>query len=71
MSEQYSEHNPLSVDGHIAWASEVNLETKAVRPLNPASNTWCATGSFLSNGTLVSSGGNPIVITGTFHLTVL
>ncbi|KAF9028596.1 copper radical oxidase [Hymenopellis radicata] len=58
------EHNPLTVDGHIAWVSEVNLETKAIRALNPASNTWCATGSFLSNGTLVSSGGNPVVITG-------
>ncbi|KAF9028782.1 copper radical oxidase [Hymenopellis radicata] len=58
------EHNPLTVDGHIAWVSEVNLETKAIRALSPASNTWCATGSFLSNGTLVSSGGNPVVITG-------
>ncbi|KAF9018244.1 copper radical oxidase [Hymenopellis radicata] len=60
------EHNPLTVDGHVAWVSEVNLETKAIRALNPASNTWCATGSFLSNGTLVSSGGNPVqvVITG-------
>ncbi|KAF9031222.1 copper radical oxidase [Hymenopellis radicata] len=58
------EHNPLTVDGHIAWVSEVNLETKAIRALNPVSNTWCATGSFLSNGTLVSSGGNPVVITG-------
>ncbi|KAF9028798.1 copper radical oxidase [Hymenopellis radicata] len=58
------EHNSLTVDGHIAWVSEVNLDTKEVRALSPASNTWCATGSFLSNGTLVSSGGNPVVITG-------
>ncbi|THU77179.1 hypothetical protein K435DRAFT_702963 [Dendrothele bispora CBS 962.96] len=58
------EHNPLTVNGHIAWASELNFNTNQVRPLNPLSNTWCATGSFLGNGTLVSSGGNPIVITG-------
>ncbi|KAK7449213.1 hypothetical protein VKT23_013358 [Stygiomarasmius scandens] len=58
------EHNPLTVNGHVAWASELNFNTNQVRPLNPLSNTWCATGSFLGNGTLVSSGGNPIVITG-------
>ncbi|KAF8870522.1 glyoxal oxidase N-terminus-domain-containing protein [Mucidula mucida] len=65
------EHSPLTVDGHIAWVSEVNLDTKEVRALNPASNTWCATGSFLSNGTLVSSGGNPVVITGSDGLQAL
>ncbi|KAF5342875.1 hypothetical protein D9758_016091 [Tetrapyrgos nigripes] len=56
------EHNPLTVAGHVAWASELNLNSNKVRPLNPLSNTWCATGSFLGNGTLVSSGGNPIVL---------
>ncbi|KAF8996332.1 copper radical oxidase [Cyathus striatus] len=55
------EHNLLTVNGHMAWASELNLETLSVRALNPLSNTWCATGSFLGNGTLISSGGNPIV----------
>jgi len=60
------EHNPLTVAGHVAWSVELNLNTQTVRPLNPLSNTWCATGSFLGNGTLVSSGGNPIVITGNF-----
>ncbi|KAF9567095.1 copper radical oxidase [Agrocybe pediades] len=58
------EHNSLTVNGHVAWSVELNLNTKTVRPLNPLSNTWCATGSFLGNGTLVSSGGNPVVITG-------
>jgi len=62
----YSEHNPLSVNGHPAWSVELNLVTKTVRPLNPVSNTWCATGSFLGNGTFISSAGNPIVITGMF-----
>ncbi|KAL0071197.1 hypothetical protein AAF712_001762 [Marasmius tenuissimus] len=58
------ENNPLKVNGHAAWASEFNLETKQVRPLNPLSNTWCATGSFLGNGTFISSGGNPMVGSG-------
>ncbi|KAK0445993.1 glyoxal oxidase N-terminus-domain-containing protein [Desarmillaria tabescens] len=54
------EHNPLTVDGHIAWAAEVDLNALTVRALNPLSNTWCATGSFLGNGTMVGSGGNPV-----------
>ncbi|KAE9407813.1 hypothetical protein BT96DRAFT_1037614 [Gymnopus androsaceus JB14] len=57
------EHNPLMVDGHIAWGAELEINTQSVRALNPTSNTWCATGSFIGNGTLVSTGGNPIVIT--------
>ncbi|KAK7449236.1 hypothetical protein VKT23_013381 [Stygiomarasmius scandens] len=58
------EHNSLQTDGHIAWAAELDLVTRTVRPLNPTSNTWCGTGSFLSNGTMVSSGGHRVVITG-------
>ncbi|KAJ6565154.1 glyoxal oxidase N-terminus-domain-containing protein [Mycena vulgaris] len=59
------EHNPLMTeDGNPAWTAELNLNTHVVRPLHALSNTWCATGSFLGNGTLLSSGGNPIVITG-------
>ncbi|KAJ7843044.1 glyoxal oxidase N-terminus-domain-containing protein [Mycena leptocephala] len=56
------EHNPLMTeDGNPAWTAELNLNTHVVRPLHALSNTWCATGSFLGNGTLLSSGGNPIV----------
>ncbi|KAJ7800808.1 glyoxal oxidase N-terminus-domain-containing protein [Mycena olivaceomarginata] len=59
------EHNPLMTeDGNPAWTAELDLNTHVVRPLHTLSNTWCATGSFLGNGTLLSSGGNPIVITG-------
>ncbi|KAK7449238.1 hypothetical protein VKT23_013383 [Stygiomarasmius scandens] len=58
------EHNPLQTNGHLAWVAELNLVTRQVRPLNPTSNTWCGTGSFLSNGTMVSAGGNPVVIEG-------
>ncbi|KAG0151464.1 hypothetical protein CROQUDRAFT_36925 [Cronartium quercuum f. sp. fusiforme G11] len=55
------EHNPLTVNGHPAWAAIYNLETNDVRPLNPLSNSFCAAGSFLGNGTMVNVGGNPVV----------
>jgi hypothetical protein len=54
------ETNPLTVNGHPAWGSEFNLATREVRPLNPITNTWCATGGFVSNGTFFSVGGHPM-----------
>lgn len=61
-----SQHNPLMVNNHSAWAAELNLNTRSVRPLNPKSNTFCATGSFMGNGTLVSTAGNPMQHDGLF-----
>nr|ABD61577.1 copper radical oxidase [Phanerodontia chrysosporium] len=55
------EHNPLTVDGHPAWAALYNLDTHAVKPLRMQSNSFCAGGTFLSNGTLINVGGNPVV----------
>lgn len=55
------EHNPLTISGHPAWAALYNLNTHAVKPLKMQSNSFCAGGSFLSNGTLINVGGNPIV----------
>ncbi|KAH7889565.1 copper radical oxidase [Phlebopus sp. FC_14] len=55
------EHNPLSIEGHPAWAALYNLDTHAVMPLEMQSNSFCAGGTFLSNGTLVNVGGNPVV----------
>ncbi|KAI8989724.1 copper radical oxidase [Trametes punicea] len=55
------EHNPLTVSGHPAWASLYNLRTHALKPLSVQSNSFCAGGTFLSNGTLVNVGGNPVV----------
>ncbi|KAJ8514651.1 hypothetical protein ONZ45_g7827 [Pleurotus djamor] len=54
------EHNPLKVDGHPAWGAELDIHTRTVRPLHLISNTFCASGSFLGNGTFVHTGGNPI-----------
>ncbi|TFK92323.1 copper radical oxidase [Polyporus arcularius HHB13444] len=55
------EHNPLTVSGHPAWAALYNLRTHALKPLPMQSNSFCAGGTFLSNGTLVNVGGNPVV----------
>ncbi|KZT56997.1 copper radical oxidase [Calocera cornea HHB12733] len=55
------EHNPLTVNSHPAWGAVYNLDTDEVRPLNVLSNSFCAGGTFLSNGTLINVGGNPVV----------
>ncbi|KAH9930744.1 copper radical oxidase [Fomitopsis serialis] len=55
------EHNPLTIDGHPAWAALYNLKTHSVTPLAVESNSFCAGGTFLSNGTLINVGGNPVV----------
>ncbi|KAH8814716.1 glyoxal oxidase N-terminus-domain-containing protein [Flagelloscypha sp. PMI_526] len=54
------ENNPLVINGHKAWGAELDLTTNTVRALYPITNTWCAAGSFLSNGTFTSTGGNPV-----------
>ncbi|KAI9509596.1 copper radical oxidase [Russula earlei] len=55
------EHNPLTIDNlHPAWATLYNLDTHALTPLHVKSNSFCAGGAFLGNGTLVNVGGNPI-----------
>ncbi|QRW11955.1 glyoxal oxidase [Ceratobasidium sp. AG-Ba] len=55
------EHNPLSIIGHPAWGAIYNLDKHTVRPLNMQTNSFCAGGGFLGNGTLVNVGGNPVV----------
>ena len=55
------EHNPLSISGHPAWASLYDLRTHHVRPLTMISNSFCAGGTWLSNGTLLNIGGNPVI----------
>ncbi|KAJ7085804.1 copper radical oxidase [Mycena belliarum] len=55
------EHNPLTIDGHPAWAALYNIDTHAVQPLAMKSNSFCAGGTFLGNGTMIVVGGNPVV----------
>lgn len=54
------EHNTLTVNGHPAWGSIYNFNTGKERPLDLQSNSFCAGGSWLSNGTLINVGGNPV-----------
>ena len=54
------EHNPLVINGHPAWGALYNLRTHSVRPLSMQSNSFCAGGSFLGNGTMLNVGGNPV-----------
>lgn len=55
------EHNLLTIDNHPAWGALYNLKTHVVTPLHVQSNSFCAGGTFLSNGTLINVGGNPVV----------
>lgn len=54
------EHNILSVNGHPAWGSIYDFTRHQERPLNLQSNSFCAGGSWLGNGTLINVGGNPV-----------
>ena len=54
------EHNPLTVNHHPAWGALYNFETHTLTALDMKSNSFCAGGAFISNGTLVNTGGNGI-----------
>ncbi|KAK7038215.1 glyoxal oxidase N-terminus-domain-containing protein [Favolaschia claudopus] len=52
--------NPLRLpDGERAWAALWDLETNTPTPLSSVTDTFCAGGAFISNGTLVSVAGQP------------
>ncbi|CAE6469570.1 unnamed protein product, partial [Rhizoctonia solani] len=62
------EQNPLrDSTGDYALGSLYNVNTNNVRALNIVTNSFCATGTWLSNGTLVNIGGNPRVDFGDDH----
>ncbi|KAJ7624447.1 glyoxal oxidase precursor, partial [Roridomyces roridus] len=52
--------NPLKLaDGESAWAGLWHFDTNTATPLEVKTNSFCAGGAFISNGTLVSVGGQP------------
>lgn len=55
------EHNPITIDGHPAWAAIYDFVENKAYPIRITSNSFCAGGSFLSNGTMVNVGGNAVV----------
>ena len=46
-------NDPLQINGHSAWGALWNLETNNVSALNVITNSFCAGGALLSNGTMV------------------
>ncbi|KAJ6501963.1 glyoxal oxidase precursor [Mycena sanguinolenta] len=53
--------NPLLLpNGERAWAAIWNLETNTPTPVSTITDTFCAGGAFISNGTLVSVAGQPL-----------
>lgn len=47
-------NDPLMINNNPAWGALWNLETNTASPLLVISDTFCASGGFLSNGTMVS-----------------
>ncbi|PFH46926.1 copper radical oxidase [Amanita thiersii Skay4041] len=50
-------NDPLTINGHPAWGALWNFETNTARAIDVVSDSFCASGSFLSNGTMLSVGG--------------
>ena len=47
-------NDPLVIDGAPAWGALWNMETNTATPIKVISDTFCASGAFLSNGSMVS-----------------
>ncbi|KAG6874492.1 hypothetical protein C0995_010402 [Termitomyces sp. Mi166 len=58
------ENNPTRIDGHPAWASGWTLDSNAQRPMDAITNSFCAGGNVMGNGTWVNVGGNQAVTYG-------
>ncbi|KAF9467368.1 copper radical oxidase [Collybia nuda] len=58
------ENNPARIKGHPAWASEYSLDSNSQRTMDARTNTFCAGGNVLGNGTWVNIGGNQAVTYG-------
>ncbi|ORY35349.1 glyoxal oxidase N-terminus-domain-containing protein [Naematelia encephala] len=63
-----TENNPVNVTGpygtHPAWAVEYDINNNTYRTMDVDSNTFCAGGGVLGNGTWVVFGGNQPITTG-------
>ncbi|KAI0046059.1 copper radical oxidase [Auriscalpium vulgare] len=59
-----TENNPTQIQGHPAWAAEYALGSNSARAMDVVTNSFCAGGNVLGNGTWVNIGGNQAVTTG-------
>ncbi len=48
-------NDPMEINGHPAWGAVWNFETNTATALDVVSDSFCASGSILSNGTMVTS----------------
>ena len=55
---------PLQINNHTAWGALWNFKTNTATPLDLLTNGFCASGHFLSNGSMVSVGGSPAAAPG-------
>ncbi|KAF8587078.1 copper radical oxidase [Ramaria rubella] len=69
--------DPLQINNHSAWGALWDLETSEVTALNVITNSFCASGALLSNGTMVSVGGdqngfpgNPVIEPGNMGIRI-
>lgn len=53
----------MQVASHSAWGSEFSLDTNKARAMDVISNSFCAAGGVLGNGTWMNVGGNQAVTT--------
>ncbi|KAF8530384.1 glyoxal oxidase [Hysterangium stoloniferum] len=58
------ENNPTTIAGHPAWAAEYDLDSNMARAMDIVTNSFCAGGNVLGNGTWVNIGGNQAVTWG-------
>lgn len=49
--------DPLQINNHSAWGALWNLETSTVTPLDLITNSFCASGALISNGSAVCVSG--------------
>ncbi|CAE6489177.1 unnamed protein product [Rhizoctonia solani] len=56
-----TEKNPVEIAGHPAWATLYDVDGNTARPMDIVTNSFCAGGSVLGNGTWLNVGGNQAV----------
>ncbi|KAH9915157.1 copper radical oxidase, partial [Epithele typhae] len=58
------ENNPTQINGHPAWGAEYSVSKNDGRAMDVVTNSFCAGGTVLGNGTWINVGGNQAVKTG-------
>jgi hypothetical protein len=51
-----TERNPMQIAGHPAWATLYNTDTEKARGMDIITNSFCAGGNVLGNGTWLNVG---------------